>query len=518
MTMRTVGRVIALLAWFWLLTACSHKAVKPVEPRAVTKAPSGPVTVHIKLREGESNPAPKSSPARTTGNLWDRLFALYRLPQVDHPRIRRELRWYLSHPEYLQRVQERARPYLYTIVTEIERHRLPGELALLPVVESAFRPEAYSRMRAAGLWQFIPSTGKLYGLEQNWWIDLRRDVHASTRAAIRYLKKLHTDFHGDWLLALAAYNAGEGTVMRAIRRNRRLHRPTDFWHLRLPRETRSYVPKLLAVARVFAHAEEYGIALLPIPNRPLYAEVRLDSQIDLHLAAELAELPLEELYRLNPGYRRWATAPDGPHRLILPLEKVALFQERLAKLPQSRRIRWERHRVRRGETLSQIAQKYHTPVAVIRRANRLRGNRIYPGQPLVIPVVRTVSETLLARLEKIPVPPHRPPVKIHVVRRGDTLWKIARRYGVGIGQLARWNRIDPRRPLRPGQRLRIRVADAGNPFRSVVYTVRKGDSLYKIARRFGVRMRDLHQWNRRHLKGTLRPGQRIRLYLDRSSG
>ena len=514
-----VGRVIALLPWLWL-SACSQKPIKPVEPQAVTASSSRKVAVHIKLREAEQNATQKNSPNSKIDNLWDRLFALFRLPEVDHPSVRRELRWYVSHPEYLERVQKRARPYLYTIVSEIERHQLPGELALLPVVESAFKPDAYSRMRAAGLWQFIPSTGKLYGLKQNWWIDLRRDVHASTQAAIRYLKKLHTDFHGDWLLALAAYNAGEGTVMRAIRRNHRLHRPTDFWHLRLPRETRSYVPKLLAVARVFANAKAYGIPLIPIPNRPLYAEVQLDSQIDLNLAAELAEMPLEELYRLNPGYRRWATAPDGPHRLILPLEKVELFQERLAKLPESRRIRWERHRVRRGETLSQIAQRYHTSMSVIRHANRLKGNRIYPGQPLVIPVVQDVSEALLARLKKIPVRPYVPPVKIHVVRRGDTLWKIARRYGVGVKQLARWNRINPKRPLRPGQRLRIKtqLAEAGNPFKTVTYTVRKGDSLYKIARRFGVRMQDLHQWNRQRLKGTLRPGQRIKLYLNRSSG
>ncbi len=511
--MRRLGVFATGLAGL-LLTACSQQAIKPEpSPAAATAAPAAVPPLRVTLREppsaeAEAPPAAEKAKPAPVADLWQRLFSLYRLPEIDHPRIDREMRWYLAHPEYIDRVQRRARPYLYTIVTEIERHRLPGELALLPVVESAFKPDAYSHRRAAGLWQFIPSTGRLYGLKQNWWIDLRRDVHASTRAAIRYLEKLHTDFHGDWLLALAAYNAGEGTVMRAIRRNRRLHKPTDFWHLRLPRETRAYVPKLLAVARLFAHARDYGIALEPIPNRPLYAVVEFDSQLDLTLAAKLAELPLEELYRLNPGYRRWATAPDGPHRLILPLEKVELFEERLAELPQSARVRWARHRVRRGETLSQIARRYGTPVTVIKQTNRLRSHRIYPGQHLLIPVAPKLAA--LARLRP-PVDRAAPVRRTHVVRRGDTLWQIARRYGVKVGQLARWNGLDPRRPLRPGQRLKIRGGAA-----PVFYTVRKGDSLYKIARRFGVRLQDLRAWNR--VRRTIRPGQRLKLYVEQASG
>ncbi|BCX80893.1 membrane-bound lytic murein transglycosylase D [Methylomarinovum caldicuralii] len=498
-----------------LLAACSQQAIRP-EPAAPSAAAGKPEIppLRVTLREPVAEPAKEAATEKETAtqasdDLWRRLFSLYRLPEIDHPRIDAELRWYQAHPEYIARVQRRARPYLYTIVTEIERQHLPGELALLPVVESAFKPDAYSHRRAAGLWQFIPSTGRLYGLKQNWWIDLRRDVHASTRAAIRYLKKLHTDFHGDWLLALAAYNAGEGTVMRAIRRNRRLHRPTDFWHLRLPRETRAYVPKLLAVARLFAHAKEYGIALEPIPNRPLYAVVELDSQLDLTLAAKLAEMPLEELYRLNPGYRRWVTAPDGPHRLILPLEKVELFEERLAELPQSERVRWARHQVQRGETLSQIAHRYGTPVAAIKQTNRLRSHRIYPGQQLLIPVAP--KSAVLARLRPPPVKRRSAPVRrVHVVRRGDTLWQIARRYGVRVGQLARWNGLDPRDPLRPGQRLKIRGGAA-----PILYTVRKGDSLYEIARRFGVRLQDLRSWNQ--VRRTIHPGQRLKLYVEQAS-
>ncbi|XSG85287.1 MAG: LysM peptidoglycan-binding domain-containing protein [Methylohalobius sp. ZOD2] len=492
------------------LTGCGQQPVKPSR-QVAPAAEASPVTLRVNLREADRS-APKKQPEKPSpskDNLWTRLFSLYQLPETDHPRIDQQLQWYAEHPEYVDRVQARARPYLYTIVEAIERSGLPGELALLPVVESAFQPDAYSRRRAAGLWQFIPSTGRLYGLEQNWWLDLRRDVHASTRAAIRYLKKLNADFQGDWLLALAAYNAGEGRVARAIRRNRRLHQPTDFWHLRLPRETRAYVPKLLAVARLFAHSEEYDMALDPIPNRPLYGIVNVGSQIDLNLAAELAQMPLEELYRLNPGFRRWATAPEGPHRLVLPLEKVELFEEHLAELPESKRVRWERYQVRRGETLSEIARHYQATVSVIRQINHLRGDLIYPGQALLIPMGPR------DRVEMAQARPRRS--QVHVVHRGDTLWDIARRYGVEIGQLARLNDLSVNSPLRVGQRLRVDGAGGENAPQWVNYTVREGDSLYRIALRFGVRLRDLRDWNRDRLESVLYPGQNLKVYLNQTA-
>jgi len=524
--------VLPWVAW-GLLSACSQQQLKQEDPPVATTA-ARPAPVIVDIRELETQPEspsstdvteqaeePESPGVKQPDDLWARMFSLYHLPPIHHPRVERELRWYAAHPEYIQRVQSRARPYLYTIVSEIEKSAVPGELALLPVVESAFKPDAYSHQRAAGLWQFIPSTGRLYGLKQNWWVDLRRDVHASTRAAITYLKKLNAEFDGDWLLALAAYNSGAGTVRRAIRRNHRLHRPTDFWHLRLPRETRAYVPKLLAVAHLFAHAREYGIALDPIPNRPLYAQVEIDSQLYLTLAAKLADMPLEELYRLNPGFRRWATAPEGPHRLVLPLEKVELFESRLAELPDSQRIRWHRHMVRHGDTLGALARRYGTPVSVIRQANHLHGNRIYLGQALMIPMAQEKRQfqLALARLRGLESGPGKQVV--HVVRRGDTLWKISRLYGVKISQVKRWNGLRSGHTLRPGQRLRIRTVAWGrvsNPFRPVVYTVRKGDSLYRIAHRFGIRTKDLRQWNRDRLKGTsLQPGQRLKVYVKQVS-
>ncbi len=428
--------ILALpLATAVTLSGCSQQPIKP--PKTLS---SKPPALHVKLRD-EFSPPTKSKLLKKRSklsrlehrDLWQRLFSLYRLPKIDHPRVRAEFAWYASNPEYLERVQQRARPYLYTIVEEIERNGLPGELALLPIVESAFEPRARSPKEAAGLWQFIPSTGAQYGLKQNQWVDLRHDVHASTRAAVRYLKELNAEFGGDWLLALAAYNAGKGRVMQEIIKNRLLFRPTDFWHLDLPEETKAYVPKLLAIAQLFAHAKRYGIALKPIPNRPLYARVNVGSQIDLALAARLAEIPLEEIQRLNPGLRRRVTAPDGPHRLVLPLERVELFEERLAQLPKSRWVSWQPQ---------QVSQD-----AVVRVAHSLK--TAHPETDRRFKALSSPKTAALGGQNR---------VKIHVVRSGETLWEVARRYGMEIGQLARLNGLKTASALRVGQRLKVSVA------------------------------------------------------------
>jgi membrane-bound lytic murein transglycosylase D len=433
---RTMNKAILALplATAVTLSGCSQQPIKP--PKTLS---SKPPALHVKLRDEFApltKPKFKKKPklAREHRDLWQRLFSLYRLPKIDHPRVRAELAWYASNPEYLERVQQRARPYLYTIVEEVERNDLPGELALLPIVESAFEPRARSPKEAAGLWQFIPSTGAQYGLKQNQWVDLRYDVHASTRAAVRYLKELNAEFGGDWLLALAAYNAGKGRVMQEILKNRLLFRPTDFWHLDLPEETKAYVPKLLAVAQLFAHAKRYGIALKPIPNRPLYARVNVGSQIDLVLAARLAEIPLEEIQRLNPGFRRRVTAPDGPHRLVLPADKVELFEERLAQLPKSRWVSWQPQ---------QVSQD-----AVVRVAHSLKTAPPETGYKL----------QALASLKKAAAADGQKRVKIHVVRAGETLWGVARRYRMEVGRLARLNGLTTASALQVGQRLKVSVA------------------------------------------------------------
>ncbi|GMQ95841.1 MAG: LysM peptidoglycan-binding domain-containing protein [Gammaproteobacteria bacterium] len=393
-------------------------------------------------------------------DLWQRARMRFVMEvEDDRPRLDREIEWFQRNQEYVDRVAERARLYLHHVVSEVERRNLPGELALLPVVESAYQPFAYSPARASGIWQFIPSTARLYGLRYSWWYDGRRDVVESTRAALDYLEQLYAEFSGDWLLALAAYNSGAGNVRKAIRRNVRAGKPTDFWSLRLPRETRSYVPRLLAIRAIVARPDQYGLALKPIPDTPYFAETRLDGQIDLALAAKMAKVSLDELYLLNPGFSRWATDPAGPHRLLLPVNAIPGFEQRLAELPANQRVRWHRHVIESGDTLGTIARKYRTSVSALQQANNLRGTTIRKGRSLIVPVAsqsladyRLSADMRRSMRRRIPGSGNK---IIYRVRRGDSLWVISRRFEVSVNKLARWNGLAKSSVLRPGQKLVI---------------------------------------------------------------
>ncbi len=474
-------------------------------------------------------------------DLWTRLRKGFQLSEHKHARVQSDLNWYQRHPGYLDRVAERAAPYMHLIVEEIEKRQMPMEIALLPVVESAFQPFAYSHGRAAGLWQFVPGTGRRFGLRQTWWYDGRRDVAEATRAALDYLQYLHRHFDGDWLHALAAYNSGEGTVGRAIRKNKRRGKPTDYWSLNLPKETEGYVPKLLAISTLVANPPAHGVILESIPDEPYLTSVDVGSQIDLDLAAELAEISLEDMYLYNPGFNRWATDPDGPHRLLVPQEKAEIFAENLKQYPAKERIAWKRHRIRSGEVLGVLATRYQTTVSLIKRVNGIRGNNIRAGHTLIIPVARKdLNRYRLSSSQRLQALQNRKRSGYKIryqVREGDTLWDIARKYDIGVRQLAKWNGMAPRDPLKPGRTLVIWTRDQGkvsainpadfiHPFektthRRIGYTVRNGDSLARISQRFRVSVDNLKRWNRR-LQGTkyLQPGQRLTLYIDvkRQSG
>jgi membrane-bound lytic murein transglycosylase D len=449
-------------------------------------------------------------------DLWGRIRTGFQMSERQDPRVAAELAYFIRNPDYMERTVERAQPYLHFIVEEVERRGLPMELALLPVIESAFQPMAYSHAHAAGIWQFIPSTGSHFGLKQTWWYDGRRDVVASTRAALDYLERLYGLF-SDWELALAAYNCGEGCVQRAIRNAARQNKPTDFWHLRLPRETRSYVPRLLAVRALVAQPERHGLALRSLPNEPYLEVVEIGSQIDLKLVAELTGLSLDQIYRLNPGFNRWATDPNGPHLLLLPIDKAEPFQQALAALPQSKRVRWERHKIARGETLSHIALRYRTTIEVIKQVNELRGNMLRAGQHLLVPVAQQSHVDYIAKndarvRQALSVQSRRS--QTHKVRSGDTLWEIARRYGVKTTDIARWNNMAPGDTLRVGRVLRVAKPQGGS---GQQYVVRRGDSLYEIAQRFNVSVEDLLRWNKLSKKNYLQPGQRLVVQLDVAS-
>ena len=461
--------------------------------------------------------------------IWDRIRAGFTLPTSEHKKVRSELRWFARHKSYLDRVVKRAEPFLYFIMEEIDKRQMPAELVLLPIVESAFQPFAYSHGQAAGIWQFIPSTGRHYGLKQNWWYDGRRDIYASTIAALDYLQYLQRAFKGNWLHALAAYNSGIGTVGRAIKRNKRRNKPTDFWNLKLPKETQGYVPKLMALTQLIAEPEKYQIDLKCVANAPYFHVIKTGAQIDLAVAADLADMEIEDLYKLNPGYNRWATDPSGPHRLLIPIENSELFKEGLAKNPAKSRLSWKRYKIKSNETLGHIANKFHITVKQLKQINKIRSNNIRVGRHLIIPVAsKGMSHYALSKPQR---EKQRRAVKrrgkgkkvYHTVKSGDSLWDISRLYRVGTQQIARWNGMSPKDILRAGQKLviwtkkqlspNIRNSLVGDFIRTIRYRVRNGDSLYRIAKRFNVSIRDLHRWN--PIKGKyLKPGQSIKVYVD----
>lgn len=468
-------------------------------------------------------------------DLWMRMRAGF---TMDHnqgdERMQQQLDWYRKHPAYVKRVVERGRRYLYYIVEETERRGLPMEYALLPVVESAFDPFAYSHGRASGLWQFIPGTGRHFGLDQSWWHDDRRDVLASTNAALTYLDQLARRFDGDPTLALAAYNSGGGTVSSAIRRNNRKGAPTDYWSLDLPRETRHYVPKLIALAKIFDDPEAYGIELPPLENEPYFEVVETGGQIDLAHAAELAGVDVDEIYLLNPSFNRWATRPDGPHRLLVPVASADRFRQGIASLDPNSRVSWESYQVSSGDNLGAIARRYGTTVAVLREVNKLNGDIIRVGQQLLIPSARAGKDTYshsesqrIARKQERGGRSNNGQRVEHVVTRGDTFWDIAREHDVSVRQVAAWNGMAPGDPLVPGRKLVIwsKNADASSGtqvasnnrsgmVRKVGYRVRRGDSLSTIANRFAVNVSDIAAWNDLNTSRYLQPGQSLVLYVD----
>ncbi|WP_263079296.1 LysM peptidoglycan-binding domain-containing protein [Endozoicomonas sp. Mp262] len=435
-------------------------------------------------------------------------------------RIQKELRLYKNNQHYFDLIATRASPYLYFIIQEVENRNMPLELALMPVVESAFDPFAYSHAGASGLWQIMPATGEHFGLKQNWWYDGRRDVVAATHMALDYMQSLYEMF-GDWELALAAYNSGPGRVQNAVRKNTKKGKSTRFWYLDLPDETTSYVPKLIALGKIIQKPEKYGINLTHIPNQPFFVSVETGGQLDLAKAAKLAGIPIAELYKLNPGLNRWSTPPEGPHHLALPAKKAEFFKNRLTSLPMDKRVQWRRYNVKPGDSLNKIAKEYRTQVSLIKEINSLESTMIRINQPLLIPVPAKNAEEYSLTLGQRQKARQNRSVSgrqkyAYIVKPGDSFWTISRKYRVGVNELARWNNMAPKDPLRIHQKLAVWVKNANNNdkvVRKVSYKVRPGDSLSRIADKFNIGVGNIKDWNTLDAK-YIQPGQQLTLYVD----
>ncbi len=462
----------ALLALLTLLAGCAtlpperppapDEVAITVKPQQLSAIPTGPAPRVIKdtspfppLAAVELEPLPEPA-----DELWTRIRKGMRLTDLDDAYVAKWEDWYSSRPDYVGRMIDRSRRYLYHIVVEVERRGMPLELALLPMVESAFNPVALSSARAAGIWQFMPATGKHYGLKQNFWFDARRDVIAATDGALNYLQKLYDQF-GDWQLALAGYNWGEGNVARAIAKNQKAGRPTDYASLDMPDETRNYLPKLQAVKNIVLHPERFGLDLGDVPDAPYFAVVTTTRMIDVKRAAELAEMSLDEFRDLNPHHNRPVIAGADEHTILLPIDKAELFAAKL-ELSDQPLVSWQSYRAHRGETLSQVAAKFAMPVETLSVVNGISpSTRLPEGHTLLVPSQRPTpeSEAALGQAVFTTVPQGR--TFYYRVQRGDTLPAIAARYRVTPQEIRDWNRL-ARSALRVGQPLRITSEIAPN--------------------------------------------------------
>ena len=391
-------------------------------------------------------------------DLWQRMRQGFGMADLDSTIVQDKVAWYAARPEYLRRTFERSRLYLYHIVEELEKRGMPTELALLPMVESSFNPMAYSRAHASGLWQFIPPTGRRYSLEQNWWFDGRRDIVASTSAALDYLRDIY-EMHGDWHLALASYNWGENAVARAIERNKGARLPTDYSSLNMPLETRQYVPKLQALKNIIANPAPFGINLDPIPNQPYFTTVTKMKDIDLKLAASLAEMSIGEFVALNPGYNRPLMPLSVSTRIVLPADKVKTYHANLVKFGDKALVSWQTYRLAQGEKLDSIAKRFGIPLSQLKEVNGLAlRNRQIPALLIVPSRKEAIGGPRLPIMYAPPIaarpaPPPRPTAVTHVVQLGDTLSSIATRYGVSVDDIRRGNKIGR---LQAGQQIVIR--------------------------------------------------------------
>ncbi|GGY71496.1 lytic transglycosylase [Cellvibrio zantedeschiae] len=498
-----------------LMVGCDSLHLKPTPKSTANptaEAAQHPITVTTTTPE-----------ERTYETVWERIRAGYSLPQTSNNAVDSQIRFYTSNKAYFYKITQQSEPFLHYVASEMQANGMPMELALLPFIESSYNPTAMSPNNA-GMWQFGAATGRNFGLKQNNWYDGRKDVVASTDAAIRLLKKLYAKFDNDWLLAVAAYNAGDGAIQQAVDKNRRAGKPTDFWSLPLNKTTQGYIPQLLALSRIVADPNVYDFKLYPIADVPYFVKINVDSQINLADAAQNSSLDVSLLKKLNSGYKGWLTDPTEPRHVLVPVDAAATFKLQLDALPKVASTKWQEHVVKKGDNLDSIAKRYGANSAQIKSVNNIKGNNVAVGQHLQIPLSPTSSSA--DNNSALVIAEQTPPKQIertgyYVVKSGENLWSIAKAQNLSVDRLAQLNNLTSKTTLKPGQKLVVidqsiakNSADSSRDSRKLNYTIKSGDTLGKIAAKYDVSVKQIMQWNKIKDETSIRPNQELIVLVD----
>ena len=441
----------------------------------------------------------------TYKNIWE--YILNNNPENKEAYINERILFYMNmHLKDADKFEEYLNDsyyFIYYVIDELEKEKLPLELALIPYIESNYDPFSISSSGAVGMWQFMPKTGRLYELNKTWWNEDRHDPYRSTEAAVDYLKYLYERFNQDVYLTLAAYNAGPTLLSRKINQNKRRGLKTDFWSLNLPNQTKEYVPKYIALKELIFNFEKYELTLPDIPNNPVVQKISIPGQVEVITLSEFLDIKPELLYKLNAGYTKWASAPKDQSIFYIPIEKYYLFESEDNPFNDTNQINWISHVVESGDNLWALASKYDTEVGIIKQINYLNNDLLSIGSTLLIPLSKTKSNTFI-------------PYEMHIVSEGDTLWDIAKKYNLGVSDLANMNSINENSYLQLGQQLTIGNKNIHRNIeskkRTILYSIKQGDNLYKISELFDVTVKSIKEINDFE-DDALMPGQIIKIAI-----
>ena len=437
-------------------------------------------------------------------NVWDRIRATNSSKQTDlDEKTLRYLNAYLANPEQLERLLEKGRYFIFYVLEELERYRLPPELALLPYIESNYDPFSISASGAMGIWQFMPATARIYGLNDTWWYEQRHDPLVSTKAAVRYLAYLHNRFNKELTYTLAAYNGGPTLLEKKIKLNKKANKLTNYENLSLPKQTQEYVPKFKAILELVLNAEKYEITLPDFSNKQVLGSIELDGQVEILAFSEFAGLKPEFVYKLNAGYTKWASPPGSKTTFNIPVELEEILNLRKDEFIQTNQINWVTHRVTKGDSLWKIAEEFDTEVNVLKKVNYLASNVLSLNQELLIPLSNDQNQTFI-------------PYQAHIISEGDTLWNLGLKYKISPAEIAKNNGLRMSSPLSIGKELNIGNKNIyrtiNSKKRTILYSVKQGDSLYRIADIFNIEISDIKETNKL-INNEINPGQVLKIII-----